>query len=98
VIILQPDIARHFTSSKFIQPPKDFLDKYFDKKSERVEQFIQKTPQSVQGNSDLLRNYYQDQLLAGLDEPPRGIYSVFHENAVYVKGYDDPEAERLGFM
>lgn len=40
----------------------------------------------------------QGALLLSLNEDCKGLYSVFHDNAIEKYGYDDPKAIRLAYM
>ena len=47
---------------------------------------------------DARRKKLQEALLSDISLPPIGAYSIFHENAAYVHGYDHPKTVRNAFM
>ncbi|RPD82709.1 hypothetical protein L226DRAFT_35401 [Lentinus tigrinus ALCF2SS1-7] len=49
-------------------------------------------------DTEARRRKLQEALLCGLVTAPIGQYSSFHENAIYMNGYDHPDTIRIAFM
>lgn len=83
-----------FNNSKLILEPAGLRDE-FEMIVESVSEFeVSRRSLPAPRREQLLVN----RLLSGLLDTKVGLYSIFHENAMYYKGYKDPETIRLAFM
>lgn len=77
-----------------MREPEDLRDN-FQPEIEKVTAFCDRVC-----NMDDASHAYElsKKLLSGLSDSKVGMYSRFHENVVYSKGYSHPEAIRLAYM
>ena len=97
-VIWQPEIVSKFENAdpSYADPPPGLQDA-FVKETETIETFMQRVPPD--GNPQLHVRELQKFLLGPLrDQSLVGIYSGFHDNAVYKHGYFHDEAKRLAYM
>jgi RNA-dependent RNA polymerase len=92
VFIYEPFIVEHFKNSKLVRVPERFIEENFEPETKinpvtAIEYEIQK---AAMISSLTASRLLQQHLLAGLTESIVGKYSKFHENAIYMHGYDDP--------
>lgn len=67
----------------------------FERDVERVEAFCTR----AQNLSPRQRNEaFQEVLIGNLNDPPKGLYSMMHENSSIMHGYGSPKTIRLGYM
>lgn len=88
-LLLEP-----FRNSKFSEPPADLLTRNFEREVETLVKFSHRV--SVQPTTS--QREFQKVLLLGLADTKVGLYSIFHDNAVYKLGYGSEEAIRMAYM
>jgi RNA-dependent RNA polymerase len=87
-------LLEHFKNSAFSEPPADLFTRNFHREVETVVKFSQRvSSQPSTPHRDL-----QKVLLLGLADTKVGLYSIFHDNAVYKLGYASEEAVRMAYM
>jgi RNA-dependent RNA polymerase len=87
-------LLEHFRNSAFCEPPADLLTRNFHREVETVANFCQR----VSKQPSTAQYEFQQVLLLGLADAKVGLYSVFHDNAVYQFGYGSKDAVRLAYM
>ena len=94
-----PRLVNAFVTPPLSTQPPDFLTVHFEDqgKIEQVHRVAEEIA-TMGDNLDARRKRLQGALLSDLSNPPVGAYSVFHENAVYTRGYDDLETQRIAHM
>jgi hypothetical protein len=93
-VLREPEVVEPFENKTFVPGPPDLL-KNFEKHVESVPQFCERVKfQSPEDAQAAL----QGALLLSLEGDRKGMYSVFHDNAVEKYGYDHPESIRLAYM
>ncbi|KAI0829054.1 RNA dependent RNA polymerase-domain-containing protein [Trametes gibbosa] len=99
VCIYDPRLVQGFKNAPLAQQPENFLKDNFEDQGtiEQVAAVAMQMNQMV-NDPDARRKKLQDALLSDISQPLIGAYSVFHENAAYVHGYDAPETVRNAFM
>ncbi|KAI5121840.1 hypothetical protein M0805_003273 [Coniferiporia weirii] len=93
-VIAEPLIVNGFTNSRVVDAPEDLRDR-FEREIEKVSSFLSRVKDMPVLAKE--RELYK-KLLLGLSDSKVGLYSMFHDNAVYYLGYDSPEAVRLAYM
>ena len=93
--IWDPEITKHFKNQPFTSPPRDFMERNFDRDVVWVGQFCGKMLQMNQKDAS---EAFQSVLLANLSQNKVGLYSKMHDNAVIKYGYGNHEAIRLAYM
>ncbi|KAH7920937.1 hypothetical protein BV22DRAFT_765729 [Leucogyrophana mollusca] len=88
------DIVSPFTSSPFSEPPED-LSQAFERQVEQVKDFDKRVSSLPMAQA---QEEFQKILLLGLADTKVGLYSNFHDIAVYEKGYASAIAIRLAYM
>ncbi|KAF9447542.1 hypothetical protein P691DRAFT_731304 [Macrolepiota fuliginosa MF-IS2] len=94
-ILREPEIVQPFTNNVFVPPPTDLLEANFERDIKLVGPFcehIKNQPPAKQQAA------LQEALLLNLNEDRKGLYSVFHDNAIEKYGYSHPKAIRLAYM
>ena len=99
IVIYDPDVVGPFESKPFTNPPKDLMTS-FERDVERVEAFCTRVQNLSSGQlpSRAANEAFQEVLIGNLNDPPKGLYSVMHENASIMHGYGSAVAIRLGYM
>ena len=99
VCIYDPRLVEKFTNSEISTMPDNFIKDNFEDmgKIQQVSDMADELSQ-LSGDPDARRQKLQESLLLGLSTAPIGQYSKFHENAIYMHGYDAPETIRIAFM
>ncbi|KAI0701242.1 RNA dependent RNA polymerase-domain-containing protein [Cerioporus squamosus] len=98
VCIYDPRIVEPFKNSEIFTAPENFLKDNFEDQG-KIQQVSALTSEMAQAaDPDMRRQKLQEALLCGLITAPIGQYSSFHENAIYMNGYDHPETVRIAFM
>ncbi|KAI0321269.1 RNA-dependent RNA polymerase [Amylostereum chailletii] len=95
LLIWEPDLVEPFRTKDIVLPPPNFLKNNFDCSVTNVPAFCQRL--STLPPDERHMEFVQT-LLGGLRDNLTGPYSICHANAVYSRGYGDPETERLAFM
>jgi RNA-dependent RNA polymerase len=84
-----------FKSQSLTKEPANLKADNFEGQVESVKKFAERamalSPQDAQ-------MAFQEVLLLGLNNSKVGLYSTFHDYAVYEYGYANPEAVRLAYM
>ena len=93
MVTWEPALVEPFCNHEFVPEPDGLKERYFDRKVESVQDFGHRVSNLPDRANELLQV-----LLGGLGNPMVGKYSNFHDNAVYSKGYMDPETVRLAYM
>ncbi|KAH7911585.1 RNA dependent RNA polymerase-domain-containing protein [Hygrophoropsis aurantiaca] len=88
------DIVKHFKNSSFSEAPGD-ISEAFERQVEQVKDFDKRV--SILPN-ERAQEEFQKVLLLGLAETKVGLYSNFHDIAVYEHGYSSAIAIRLAYM
>ncbi|KAI0095023.1 RNA dependent RNA polymerase-domain-containing protein [Irpex rosettiformis] len=96
VCIWDRDIVNAFVNSPINSMPEDTVEKYFEPES--AIELVSTVYDEVQSRPDRAQSIIQRRLLSGLTESKVGIYSKYHENAIYALGYDHPETLRIAYM
>ncbi|TDL26400.1 hypothetical protein BD410DRAFT_763609 [Rickenella mellea] len=92
-IIADPSLVSGFSNPKFTQEPEKVMQS-FKKEVERIPDFLTRVERMTVAERE---KETIAPLLLGLFDSKVGLYSSFHENAVYVKGYDHPDTIRLAY-
>ena len=93
-IIADTTIVEGFRSPSTVNEPSD-LRGNFESEVEEVIAFMEMVDNiaALQKERELCTK-----LLLGLSDSKVGLYSQFHDNAIYKLGYDHPETVRLAYM
>lgn len=93
-IIADQSIVNDFKNSSIVDEPADLRDN-FEREVEPVSAFLSRVEPLSQYHKqyELCRK-----LLLGLSDSKVGLYSLFHDNAVYRLGYNHPDTIRLAYM
>ena len=97
-VIWQPEIVESFTNAdpSYADSPPGLQDAFL-KNVETVESFLERAPPEKDAKRHL--SEVQKFLLSGIrDQHLVGMYSKYHDNAVYKYGYFHEEAKRLAYM
>ena len=94
IVIYDPDIVGPFESKPFTSPPEDLMTS-FERDVERVEAFCTRAQGLLPRQAN---EAFQEVLIGNLNDPPKGLYSMMHENASIMHGYGSSIAIRLGYM
>ncbi|KAH9885398.1 RNA dependent RNA polymerase-domain-containing protein [Cubamyces lactineus] len=99
VCVYDPRLVNAFVTPPLSTQAPDFLKTHFEDQG-KIEQVhaVAAEISTMGSDRDARRKRLQGALLSDLSNPPVGAYSVFHENAVYTRGYDDPETQRIAHM
>jgi hypothetical protein len=73
-----------------MDPPPTFMSDHFHRKEETVEAFVRRVNEVNKTDQLKAQELVQDALLSGVMNPLIGIYSKYHEIAVYKHGYGSP--------
>ncbi|KAF6745697.1 RNA dependent RNA polymerase-domain-containing protein [Ephemerocybe angulata] len=93
-VFRDPDIVRHFSHKPLTVSTKDWTEA-FVKKVESVHSFCSRT--ASMSPADAMR-VYEVHILADLISPQKGLYSMFHDNAVAKIGYSHEDTLRLAYI
>ena len=96
VCIFDQNIVQAFRPPPITDEPAGFQTAYFEPmdKVPTVESVMKEMAAYPSEADDRLRRH----LLIGLNESKVGKYSMYHENAIYTLGYNDPVTIRLAYM
>ena len=90
-----PEIVSNFQPPELDGMPDRFMEANFQKHVETVADLMQR----LESLSDSDAEYeFHRIFLFGLNDSKVGIYSRFHDNAVYKDGYDAPNTIRLAYL
>lgn len=93
-VFRDPEIVRHFSNKPLTVSTKDWTEA-FVKKVESVHSFCSRT--ASMSPADAMRAY-EVHILADLVSPQKGLYSMFHDNAVAKIGYSHEDTVRLAYI
>jgi hypothetical protein len=91
--------VQHFKiDNPLVEEPKGLMQE-FEKEVESVSAFCKRMI-AMKGKDAQKRaaQAYQDVLLSNLKASNKGLYSMFHDQAVSRHGYNDPRSIRLAYM
>ena len=98
--IYDPRLVESFRSTlSFERPTQNFFKDNFE--DQGVVQQVSAMSEELQNlayDPTARRKKLQNSLLIGLVAAPFSQYSMFHENSIYVNGYDAPDTIRNAFM
>ena len=89
------EIVSAFKPPPFSPQPDGFLENYFERDVETVQDFCNR---HAGKSKDQLSVEIRTILLSGLSKTHVGIYSRFHDNATYHLGYNHETTIRLAYM
>jgi hypothetical protein len=93
-IIWDPQVVKPFKQPTLVKPPLDIISANFSRSIETVVDFSQRVSRmSKSGQME-----FQKVLVDTCKDHRVGLYSLFHDIAVYIHGYGHPEVERLGHL
>ena len=97
VVIYEPSIVGNFTNKPIVEPTPDLLSKDYNSTTDiqRVESVHATLSLSTPAQAHLI---LQKCLLSGLSDSKIGLYSKFHEVAIYMYGYDSQKSIRIADM
>ncbi|KAI0640255.1 RNA dependent RNA polymerase-domain-containing protein [Trametes polyzona] len=99
VCIYDPRLVADFRNSPLaVQPPNFLKDNFEDQGTIEQVAAVAAKMLEMANDPDGRRKKLQNALLSDLSRPLVGAYSMFHENAAYVHGYDALETIRNAFM
>ncbi|KAJ7508353.1 RNA dependent RNA polymerase-domain-containing protein [Mycena galericulata] len=86
---------KHFKNQPFTPPPTDLISKYFERDVKTVEE-VGCELRSLE--SAERQHAFQRYLLAGLQESQVGLYSWFHDNAIWKHGYNHEKSILMAYI
>ncbi|KAF7322443.1 RNA-dependent RNA polymerase [Mycena chlorophos] len=92
-----PELLEHFESQPLIPPPENFIEKYFERDVKTVQSFVLDELKSKPTDAEA-QQAFQKELLSGLTDSKVGLYSTFHDNAIYEFGYNHENAILMAYM
>ncbi|KAG9222124.1 hypothetical protein CCMSSC00406_0009575 [Pleurotus cornucopiae] len=95
VIIWDPEIVAPFRNHPIVDEPKDFLADHFEKQVEKVPEFCQRL--NNVSKAEAQRSIF-DILLLNVCDSKVGLYSKFHDCAVWQYGLNHPSAILMAYM
>ncbi|KAJ7135312.1 RNA dependent RNA polymerase-domain-containing protein [Mycena filopes] len=94
VFIWLQEFLENFKNQPFTPPPPDFMDN-FEQEVKTVEEVgVELALQSPEAG----QREFQVHLLMGLCDSQVGLYSYFHENAIWKHGYDHPNSILMAYI
>lgn len=94
-LIREASLVDSFQSKLLTLPPENFEADNFERGIETVAAFGCRAQQLSGKDAQLA---FQEVLLRGFTDGKVGIYSMFHDSAVYFDGYNSEKATRLAYM
>lgn len=94
-MVWQADIVQNFTNAPFVPASPNFEQDHFEPTKESVDRFVARVGQL---EPDGLQKEVSSTMLLGLADARVGQYSILHDNATFVWGYDHPETVRLAYL
>lgn len=89
------DIVQNFTNPTFVPAPSKFEEDHFEPTKESVDRFVARAGQL---EPDDLQSEVSSTMLLGLFDARVGQYSILHDSATYVLGYDHLTTVRLAYL
>ena len=93
-LFMDPRLTGNFKRPAFVQEPAKFLERNFEKMVESVPGFLRRLSQKSENR--ILETHKV--ILRGLYDTKVGLYSHFHDLAVYIHGYNHFKTQRLAYM
>ena len=94
-IIREDCLVKPFKNKIFVPEPKNMQQDCFIGNAEKLDGFIEETIFLATNNSQWK---FQHSLLSGLNDAKVGLYSGFHEYAMYRYGYDHENTVLMAYM
>jgi len=94
VLVWSKSLVENFSTAPLCEAPVD-LRNDFEQEVEHLLDFDRRVSKLSDKEA---QTAFQKVLLLGLAETKRGLYSSFHDAAVYQRGYDSTTAVRLAYM
>jgi len=96
--IWQPEIVEAFCNAdpKFADEPAGLMAS-FKRENETVAHFLKRVPEKMP-QQDRMHEYQSILMAPLLNNFVVGMYSMMHDNSMYVRGYDHPDTIRLAYM
>ena len=94
----EPTIVEAFTQPVFTDQPPNFKNDFVPQDLAKTMTAVTEELEDTTDNDIAAEHLLRDVLLAGLVDIPVGLFSVYHENAVWLKGYGDPDAVRVAYL
>lgn len=95
ILILNKLIVDSFKNQPLTAMPSGLMDSDFEREVESVPDFCSRALNLAEKAS---QGAFQEVLLLNLNVSQVGLYSTFHENAIWKHGYSHPETVRLAYM
>ncbi|KAJ7656995.1 RNA dependent RNA polymerase-domain-containing protein [Mycena polygramma] len=95
IIIRDPTIVAPFKNQPVVPLPADFLAKNFEQQIQSVTDFGNKLEKMTFAQA---QRAFQAEVLTGLQDDRVGVYSLYHDTAVYEWGLNDPKTRRMAHM
>ncbi|KAJ7631711.1 RNA dependent RNA polymerase-domain-containing protein [Mycena polygramma] len=95
IIIRDPTIVAPFKNQPVVPSPADFLAKNFEQQIQSVTDFGNKLEKMTFAQA---QRAFQAEVLTGLQDDRVGVYSLYHDTAVYEWGLNDPKTRRMAHM
>ncbi|KAF7347182.1 RNA-dependent RNA polymerase [Mycena venus] len=95
IIIRDPTIVGPFQNRSFVPPPANFLSDNFERQVQTVTDFGNTLEKMSLAQA---QQTFQKEVLVGLRDDKIGVYSLFHDAAVYEWGLDDARTRRIAHM
>ena len=90
-----PLIVAHFQNRPLTEKPRNLTDDYFQRHVETVTAFSERVGTMP---TRAAQKAFQEVCLLGLHDSKVGLYSNFHDFAIWKHGLDSPEAVRMAYM
>ncbi|KAJ6479279.1 RNA dependent RNA polymerase-domain-containing protein [Mycena vitilis] len=95
IIIRDPAVVAPFKNQPVVSLPADFLAENFEQQIQSVTDFGNKLGKMTFAQA---QRAFQVEVLTGLQDDRVGVYSLYHDTAVYEWGLDDPKTRRMAHM
>ncbi|KAJ7631701.1 RNA dependent RNA polymerase-domain-containing protein [Mycena polygramma] len=95
VFIWLEEFCNHFSNQPFTPAPEGFMSTNFEQEVKTVEQVETELCGKSSGDAQLA---FQEHLLLGLRESQVGLYSYFHDNAIWRHGYNHPNSILMAYI
>ncbi|KAJ6479270.1 RNA dependent RNA polymerase-domain-containing protein [Mycena vitilis] len=89
------EFCNHFSNQPFTPAPEGFMSNNFEQEVKTVEQVETELCGKSSEDAQLT---FQEHLLLGLRESQVGLYSYFHDNAIWRHGYNHPNSILMAYI
>ncbi|KAJ7074147.1 RNA dependent RNA polymerase-domain-containing protein [Mycena amicta] len=89
------EFVDHFQNKPFTPAPDGFIDEYFERDVKTVKTLMDELASKSQEEA---QQALQEHLVMGLVDSKVGMYSNFHDEAIYEFGYDHPNSILMAYM